>query len=123
MEDRLLTGLKLAELYWKKSELADKALKIEFAKLLNGHEMFSLNQLAKIVRLNPRELSGKVEPMSGGGRFEPECLGALIQIRELRLRRDPIKPRLIEMVVNNGCSYSCAVSLTGIPYTTYYKYA
>lgn len=122
MEDRLLAGLKLAELYWKKSELADKPLKIEFAKQLNGHEMFSLNQLAKIVRLNPRELSGKLESMSGGGRFEPECLGALISMRQLRLLGEPIKPRLIELVVNNGTSYSCAVELTGIPYSTYYKH-
>lgn len=123
MEDRLLSGLKMAEMYWKKAELADKPVKIEFAKLLNDYEMFSLHQLGKIVRLNPRELSGKVEPKNGGGRFEAECLGALIKMRELRLRNQPITPTLIEMVVQGGCSFSCAVNLTGIPYTTYYKYA
>lgn len=122
MEDRLLAGLKLAESYWKKSEMADKPIKIHFAKLLNEYEMFSLHQLGKIVRLSPRELSGKLAPKNGGGRFEAETLGALVRIRELRLRGASITPTLLRMVTEGGTSFSCLTSLTGIPYSTYYKY-
>lgn len=123
MSDTILDGLKLAEAKWKSAIGADKLLKLHYAKEIHEYGLFSLNQLAKIVRLSPREVSAKLKANSGGGRFEPETLSTLIILRQTYLRNDPVRPSLIEVALEGGTSYSCLVRLTGIPYSTYYKYA
>lgn len=121
MEDRLLSGLKLAEVYWKKAPFAKREEKVAMAEALNYYEMFSLTQLAKIVDLNPRDLSGKLKPSAGGGRFDPQTLGTLVMLREHRLKGSKPSTGLVALTREAGNSLSCTCALTGIPYTTYYN--
>jgi hypothetical protein len=121
LEDHILNGLLKAESYWKKAAIADKITKIDMAKELNNLKMFSLNQLAKIVRIPARELSSRMSPKSGGGRFEPETLSALAVVRRKKLAGEAIPQALLQLIVESDTSYSCACELTGIPYSTYYK--
>lgn len=121
MEDRLLSGLRLAQKYWMESRNADNALKRTMARELHAFEMFSLNQLAKIVRSNTKWIAGILKSNATGGRFEPEALTSLIAMRQQQMQKERINPALLRLVLGSGTSYSCAVSLTGISYSSYYK--
>lgn len=122
MEDTKLTGLKMAEFYWRKAFYADKGTKIAYAEDLHKYAMFSLSQIAKVVRLQTVELTrAGMKANSKGGRFEPETLSALISMRQYKLTGERVPARLIEITAEGGTSWSCAASLTGIPYSNYYK--
>ena len=121
MEDRLLSGLRLANKYWMESRNADKELKLAMARELHGLGMFSLNQLAKIVRINVKYVAAVLKKNATGGKFEPEALTALIAMRQQRLAKERINPALLRVVLGSGTSFSCAVVLTGISYSSYYK--
>ena len=121
MEDRLLSGLRLAQKYWMESRNADNTLKLEMARELHSHEIFSLNQLAKIVRSNTKLIAGALKKNAKGGKFEPEALTSLIAMRQQQMQKERITPALLRIVLGAGTSYSCAVSLTGISYSSYYK--
>lgn len=121
MEDRLLSGLRLAQKYWMESRNADNALKLVMARELHGFSMFSLNQIAKIVRINVKYVAGALKSNAKGGRFEPEALTSLIAMRQQQMQKERITPALLRIVLGSGTSYSCAVSLTGISYSSYYK--
>lgn len=120
MEDHILSGLLKAEAYWKKASMADKLTKIDMAKELNDLKMFSLNQLAKIVRIPARELSSRMKAQSGGGRFEPETLSALAIVRRKKLAGESIPQALLQLIVEGDTSLSCACELTKIAYSTHY---
>lgn len=121
MEDRLLSGLRLAQKYWMESRNADSKLKLVMARELHGHGMFSLNQLAKIVRINVKYVAAVLKKNATGGKFEPESLTALISMRQQQIQRERINPALLRIVLGSGTSFSCAVVLTGISYSSYYK--
>lgn len=120
MEDRQLAGLQLAHRYWLESRNADNTIKRAFARELHGFEMFSLNQLAKIVRMNVKYIALELKSNSGGGRFEPEALTALISIRKNELSGTRTQPSLLRLCLEGGCSFTCIVTLTGIKYSSYY---
>lgn len=122
MEDRLLAGLRLANKYWMESRNADKELKLTMARELHGYSMFSLNQLAKIVRINVKYVAATLKKNAVGGKFEPEVLSTLIAIRHVQLTRgERVSKTLLRIALDNGTSYSCVVRLTGISYGSYYK--
>lgn len=121
MEDRNLAGLRLAKQYWMDSRNADKELKLTMARELHSFSMFSLNQLAKIVRVNVKYVAFKLTANAKGGRFEPEALTSLIAMRQQQIQRERITPALLRIVLGSGTSFSCAVVLTGISYSSYYK--
>lgn len=122
MEDRLLSGLRLANKYWMESRNADKELKLTMARELHGYSMFSLNQLAKIVRINVKYVAGALKKNAIGGKFEPEVLSTLIAIRQVQMTRgERVSKSLLRIALDNDTSYSCVVRLTGISYGSYYK--
>lgn len=122
MNDKKLDCLKMADLYWRKAFYAHRDIKIAYAKDLHEYGLFSLSQLAKIVRLRTVDLTrAGLKANAKGGRFEPETLTALISMRQSRLLEEKIPTRLVEIVVNGGTSWSCAAALTGLAYATYAK--
>lgn len=121
MEDRKLAGLRLAKQHWMDARNADKTHKLAMAQELYGFEMFSLNQLAKIVRLNVRPIAAALTKNAVGGKFSPEALTSLIAMRQQQMQRERITPALLRIVLESGTSFSCAVALTGISYSSYYK--
>ena len=125
MEDRNLAGLRLAKQYWMDSRNADRDLKLEMARELHAFELFSLNQLAKIVRINVKFVAAKLKKNAPGGKFEPEVLSTLVAIRQIQLQRgergERVPKSLLRIALDNGTSFSCVVSLTGISYGSYYK--
>lgn len=122
MEDRNLAGLRLAKQYWVESRHADRQLKLDMARELHGFELFSLNQLAKIVRINVKFIAAQLKKNAVGGKFEPEVLSTLVAIRQVQITRGERVPKsLLRIALENGTSYSCVVRLTGISYGSYYK--
>ena len=121
MEDRQLAGLTLAHRYWLESRNADNVIKRAFAKELHDFQLFSLNQLSKIVRTNVKLIAADMKANAKGGRFEPEALSCLIQIRKSVLTRTRVAPSLLRLTLEAGCSYTCIVTLTGIKYSSYYR--
>ena len=121
MEDRQLAGLKLAQQYWMDSRNADRKLKVKMARDLHGFGLFSLNQLAKIVRTNVKVIAGELEKNAKGGRFTPETISSLIIMRQTLLQNKRVSPMLLRLALQAGTSFSCIVSLTGISYGAYYR--
>jgi hypothetical protein len=122
VEDQKLEALTQAEFYWRKAFYADNLTKLAYAQDLNKYGAFSLSQLAKVVRTHSSSLAR--EGIIGGvrgGRFEPETLSTLIQLRKLKMKDDRIPTALIETALEGGTSWSCAAYLTGIAYSSYYK--
>lgn len=120
--DKQLKALHEAVEAWDSSQRENKHGKLRLASNLHKHGVFSLPQIAKIVRLNPRYIYDALAPNNTkpGGRFDPATLSALVRVCQSHLLGDRITPALIRTVINGGTSYSCAVHLTGIPYSTYY---
>lgn len=122
MEDRNLAGLRLAKQYWMDSRNADRKLKLDMARELHGFELFSLNQLAKIVRINVKFIAASLKKNATGGKFEPEVLSTLVAIRQIQLTRGERVPKsLLRIALDSDTSFSCVVRLTGISYGSYYK--
>lgn len=122
MEDQRLEALEQAEFYWRKTFYADNPTKVAYAQDLEKYKVFSLSQIAKIVRHHVASLSRQgVTGSNRGGRFEPETLSALIHLRKLKITNKAIPVNLIETALEGGTSWSCASNLTGIPYASYYK--
>jgi hypothetical protein len=104
------------------SRNADRKLKLDMARELHGFELFSLNQLAKIVRINVKFIAAGLKKNAAGGKFEPEALSTLIAIRQIQLTRGERVPRsLLRIALEADTSFSCVVRLTGISYGSYYK--
>jgi hypothetical protein len=124
LEDKLLEALELAGDIWEKSALGDKMEKLGYAAQLNRFGVFSLPQIAKVVRINSRFLYEEMKPKADkGGRFDPQTLSTLVRIRRCRLERKVVPHALIRTGIEGGTSYSCMVKLTGIPYSKYYEVA
>lgn len=122
MEDVKLEALELAEYYWRKSFYEGKLTKLAYAEDLHRYGIFSLSQIAKIVRTHTSELGRHGLTKNGkGGRFEPESLAGLIQLRKQKLKDDVVHTHLIKGCVEAGTSWSCVSHLTGISYSSFYK--
>ena len=122
--DRVLEAFQLAADIWSHTIMAEKLEKLEYAEKLHPLGVFSLPQIAKIVRLNSRYIYEKFEPNSPkGGRFEPATLSTLVRIRRLFLNGEDIPHNLIRLGIQGGTSYTCLTALTRIPYSKYYEVA
>lgn len=124
MQDARLEALQHAHRIWQSSNNLHMttARKLEMAKELYEHKMFSLNQLAKIVRLPTVYLTREgLTANAAGGRFDPSSLTTLIAMRKTKILGERCPARLIEVCVEAGTSWSCAATLTGIAYSNYYK--
>ena len=114
MEDRNLAALKLAKQYWLEARNADTKHKLQLAADLHQFELFSLNQLAKIVRINIKYVAGVLKSNAKGGRFEPEALSSLIAMRNCVLNNTRVQPSLLRLTLEAGVSYSCAVTFNSV---------
>lgn len=122
INDTKLEALIQAEYYWRKAFYEGKLTKLAYAEDLNRYGIFSLSQIAKIVRLYPAELSRHGLSRNGrGGRFEPESLAALIRLRKQKLKDENVSTIMIKGCVESGTSWACVSYLTGISYNSFYS--
>jgi hypothetical protein len=120
IRDAKLLGLKKAHEVWKLSALADRKERLRLAHELHRHEMFSLNQIAKIARLNVPTVARHMKKNSEGGKFEPEVLSSLVYLRKLVIIGTHIPRSLVQTVAETQTSISTAARLTGASQTTLY---
>lgn len=121
LHDPALAALEEANSAWANSRYMSQAERIQLAKDLHGHKLFSLNQLAKIVRLTAAGVSRHcVKTDNTGGRFQAEALSVLILLRKNFLEDKSVNKNLVQAAVDSGCSASCVAALTGISYSTVY---
>lgn len=112
--------LERAHRIWTMSIVAGHKEKLAFAEELNAHGMFSIRQLAKIVRLSHGALSQHITKQSRGGRFNPESLTALVILRKLVLNGEKLPINMVSAVVKGGTSVSTLAYLVGANHTTLY---
>lgn len=120
-DDKKLHALEESHRIWKLTMLSTRGEKLEFARYLHSMETFSLTQLAKICRLSVATVARKLDGNATGGRFTPECLTLLIQLRKLVTSNEKISRYIVEQLVYGGTSLSCAANLTGASYSALYK--
>lgn len=117
----MLKALRDAEKTWKLSMIASHTVRIDLARDLYKHQMFSLNQLAKICRTSVPTLSRRLRANAGGGRFEPEALAHLIVIRTRVIEGREVTPGLIRSAEEAGVSINTIATLTGASFSVLYK--
>lgn len=120
IRDAKLLGLRKAQEIWRLSALAGRKDKINMAHELHAHEMFSLNQIAKIVRLSVPTIARHMSKNAAGGKLEPEVLSFLVYIRKLVIINTPIQPSLVQTAQGTGTSISTIARLTGASQTSLY---
>lgn len=119
--DLYLGALEEAARAWANSMYASPAERIQMAKDLHQYKLFSLNQLAKIVRLTPAGVSRHCKKHDNtGGRFQPEALAVLIYLRKNYVKDGTVNTNLVQAAVEAGCSASGLSKLVGINYPRIY---
>ena len=122
--DKLVEALDFAVDIWEKSLLAGKIEKLGYAGQLHRFAVFSLPQIAKIVRVPSRYIYEEFRPNGAkGGRFDPQTLSTLARIRRLQIEGKKIPDRLIRLGIEGGTSFTCITALTKISYSKYYELA
>lgn len=122
--DKWLEALELGADVWAKADMAGKLEKMGYAADLHRFGVFSLPQIAKIVRLNPKFIYAEFRPNSAkGGRFDPQTLSTLVRIRRAHLEGRKVPDRLIQVGIEGGTSFTCITALAKIPYSKYYDVA
>lgn len=120
IRDAKLLGLKKAHEVWKLAALADRKERLRLAHELHAHGMFSLNQLAKIARLNVPTVARHMKKNAEGGKFEPEVLSSLVYLRKLVIINTHIPRSLVQTAAETGTSISTVARLTGASQTSLY---
>lgn len=119
--DPKLNALSEAASAWANTLYQSSEQRIRTAKDLHTYGLFSLNQLAKIVRLTPGGVSRHCAKNDNtGGRFQPEALSVLVHLRKGYLAEHTVNANLVQAAVDAGCSASCIAALTGINYPAVY---
>jgi hypothetical protein len=119
-QDHRATTLQRAYELWKYTALADRKEKLLCAAELYTAKLFSLNQLAKIVRLPVPTVARAMKKNSPGGRFSPDTLHSLTYVRRVVLTGEKIPMALVRSMVEAGTSISEISRLTGAPETQMY---
>lgn len=120
IRDKKLLGLRKAQEVWRLSALADRHDRLRLARELHAHAMFSLNQLAKIARLNVATVSRRMKKNAEGGKLQPEVLSHLVYIRKLVITNNNIPRNLVQTAAETGTSISTIARLTGASQTSLY---
>jgi len=120
IKDRKLLGLMKARDCWRLSALADRKERLRMAHELHRHEMFSLNQLAKICRLNVPTVARHMKKNAEGGKFEPEVLTSLVYLRKLVIINTHIPRSFVQQAAETGTNISTIARLTGASQTSLY---
>jgi hypothetical protein len=120
IRDAKLNGLRKAQEVWRLSALADRKDRLRMAHELHAHAMFSLNQLAKICRLNVPLVARHMKKNAAGGKLEPEVLSSLVYIRKLVIINTRVPSSLVQTAQETGTSISTIARLTGASQTSLY---
>jgi hypothetical protein len=120
-DNRLRTLTKAASV-WRTTALCDRKEKLDLAHELHKEGLFSLNQLAKIVRLPVPTIARAMKKNSPGGRFQPEALSSLTYIRRVVLEGNKIPMQLVRTLVKEGTSVTEISRMTGAPETSMYLF-
>lgn len=120
LRDSKLLGLMKAKEVWRLSALADRKERLVMAHELHRHALFSLNQIAKICRLNVPTVARHMKKNAEGGRFEPEVLSSLVYLRKLVIINTHIPRSFVQAAEETGTSISTIARLTGASQTSLY---
>lgn len=118
--DHKLRGLMRAKDIWLLCNLADRKERLLMAHELHSYAMFSLNQLAKICRLQVPTVCRAMTKNAPGGRFQPEVLSSLIYLRKLVIVEGIIPASFVLGAVDTGTSVSTIARLTGASQSSLY---
>lgn len=115
----LLTPLEFAAWVYPRIADYDKQQRFDAAVGLGEWGVFSYRQIAVMVGLSHTTVARLVSKKSArtGGRFDPECLTALLDIRGRKLRGEEIRPGEVREMLEAGMGTSAymAAKLGGIP--------
>jgi hypothetical protein len=120
IRDAKLNGLRKAQEVWRLSAYADRKDRLRLAHELHAHAMFSLNQIAKIARLNVPMVARHMKKNASGGKLEPEVLSTLVYIRKLVIINTKVPGSLVQTAQETGTSISTIARLTGASQTSLY---
>lgn len=112
--------LERAQHIWMLCLVSNNAEKLEFAQELNDYKIFSIRQIAKIVRMSPNTVSKHISKQGVGGRLNPESLTALIALRKLVSNKQPLPMGMVRAVIEAGTSVSVLCRLTGAHHPSMY---
>lgn len=117
MKDPKFLALHEANKVWRDTFMLNSKERIAHLPDMHRHELFSLNQLAKICRVSAATASRKLKANSGGGRFEPEALTSLMIIRRCAISGETVRQYMLEQIVETGTSLGEVARLTGVSLT------
>lgn len=112
-----LTALEEAHWVFTNRDNYDRQQKYDAAVSLSEWGMFSLRQVAAICGISHSTVKAVAGSKSEktGGRFDPSCLPALLDIRERRARGEDVEPSEVLRIVDGGTSLGFAARLSELP--------
>lgn len=107
---------------WESSSFLPLSDRLLSCRVLLESGVFSLSQVAKIARTDPKTLRKRgLKSYVPGGKFDPEALTALRELAEqAKLEQDLSRP-LLRMCVEAGCSISTIAKLIDYPKGRVYR--
>ncbi|ALY10133.1 transposase [Arthrobacter phage Rings] len=96
---------------------------IELIEELQEMGIFSNRQIAKIVRVSSSFVQGVGPSSSGGGKFNPATLTALVTLSKLHDRNVKLPNNLLKAVVDDGTSLNYVARVLGMSHgLLYYQF-
>lgn len=122
--DKRLNALRDAARVWDECVSLKNKERLVLAADIYEHGLFTRTQLAQIVRLPAntiyRNFAGQDTAIAG--RFTPEALSLLAQLRENQIKKIGFKNVLLHAAVDAGCSVGLISRLVGTNYPiTFYR--
>lgn len=116
-------ALMRAKYLWEVSAHIQFRDKLMYCKQLAELDVFSISQVAKIGRIDPKSLRKRgIKSRAPGGLFDAEAVSTLLLLEEqVRLGEQVSKP-LIRLCVGAGCSLSVVARIIGMQVTKIYRF-
>lgn len=114
-----LTALEQAAWVYSHQASYDRQQRFDAAVDLGEWGIFSYRQIGAITGLSHSTVQRIVKQKADktGGRFDPECLGPLVELRSRRLRGEEVDPADVRDLLarGSGTSAGFAAKLGGLP--------
>ncbi|WP_217182678.1 hypothetical protein [Streptomyces sp. AC495_CC817] len=112
-----LTPLEEAAWVYAHQSDYDRQQRFDAAASLSQWGLFSLRQVGAIAGVSHSTVRKLAKPKSDrtGGKFDPECLELLLDIRRRYARGEDVEPEAVAQLADAGTSLGFAARLAGIP--------
>jgi len=114
--DNDIQGLREAKYLYEHRQYMDKDVLYNAVVSLNEYQLFTVGQLSQLSGLSDSTIAGwgiKM-PRKGGGKFNPQSLDTLIQLRLNLNNGRPLNAVLLASAVQDGNSHRIISRLTGV---------